>query len=459
MTDSAHPSLRDVARALRSGTLSPTELAEDALRRHRTADPPHHAYKRLEPEEVRADARRADALLARGDGGPLCGIPVSVKDMYGMDGLPTFAGTPRALPDPWSRDAWLVARIRAQGAVFTGKTHTVEMAFGAVGANPHWGTPRNPRDAEVHRIPGGSSSGAGPSLVEGSALVALGTDTGGSIRIPASLTGTVGHKTTKGRWPTDGVVPLSTTLDTVGALTRTVEDAAWFFGAVDPALGDPEAFLDRLDAEDAARREGRGIRVAVPRCAIWDACQPDVAAALRTALAELEGAGWVRSEPDGELLDRAQRFYMSSGIAAAECRAFLQEDLPGWLDLLEPIVGTRLRGAPALDSDAYLGALRRREELEAEARQLFREVDVLALPGHLMTPPPVSEVADLDRYREVNVGVLRPTCPANAMGLCALTLPVGRDAAGMPVGLQLVAPGGADEALLSMAWAAERALA
>ncbi len=130
--------------------------------------------------------------------------------------------------------------------MFVGKTHTVELAYGAVGMNPHWTTPRNPWDAGTHRIPGGSSAGAGVSLWEGSALVALGSDTGGSVRIPASLTGTVGHKTTKGRWPTDGVVQLSATLDTVGALTRSVADSVHFFGAIDPAWGDPAALLDHL---------------------------------------------------------------------------------------------------------------------------------------------------------------------------------------------------------------------
>ncbi|NIR35760.1 MAG: amidase, partial [Actinobacteria bacterium] len=174
----------------------------------------------------RRPARPTRGLAADDDPPPLTGIPISVKDLYGVDGLPTFAGTTRALPERWSRDAWLVRRLRDAGAIIVGKTHMVEMAFGGVGLNPSWETPRNPWDAGTHRIPGGSSSGAGVSLWEGSALIALGSDTGGSIRIPAALTGTVGQRTTKGRWPTTGVVPLSPTFDTVGALTRTVEDSA-----------------------------------------------------------------------------------------------------------------------------------------------------------------------------------------------------------------------------------------
>jgi aspartyl-tRNA(Asn)/glutamyl-tRNA(Gln) amidotransferase subunit A len=447
--------LADLARHLRNGDLSASELAEEVLRRHREHDPPLGAYKRLEPEEVRADARRADGILAgAGTPPPFCGLPVSVKDLYGMEGLPTFAGTPAALPDRWSRDAWLVARLRAQGAVFTGKTHTVELAFGGVGVNPHWGTPRNPRDSVVHRIPGGSSAGAGVSLVEGSAVVALGTDTGGSIRIPASMTGTVGHKTTAGRWPTEGVVPLSTTFDTVGALTRGVADSAWFFAAVDPEVGDPEAFLAELE-----RRRDEPVRVAVPRCDLWDACQPELAAVLDGALDALVAGGWTRMESDGALLDRAERLYMTGGIAAAECAAFLREELPGWLDLLHPTVGERLRGAPSLESERYREAVRAQEGMARAAGELFRDADVLALPGHLLTPPPVEELEELDRYLEVNVATLRPTCPAGTLGLCALSLPVGTDDAGMPVGLQLVAPGGRDEELLGIALAAERILA
>ena len=141
---------------------------------------------------------------------------------------------------------------------------------------------------------------------------------------------------------------------------------------------------------------------------------------------------------------------MTGGIAAAECSAFLRRDLPGWMEILDPTVGERLRGAPGLDSDAYAEAVRRREAMASEAAELFRDVDLLALPGHLLTPPPVAELeGDLERYLEVNAAALRPTCPGSALGLCGLTLPVG---------LQLVAPGGEDESLLAMALAAEPAL-
>jgi aspartyl-tRNA(Asn)/glutamyl-tRNA(Gln) amidotransferase subunit A len=451
-------SLPEIAASLRGGALSAVELAEAAIERHASRGDRLSAYKHFDAEGALAAARAADAWLASdGDAAPpLAGIPVSIKDIYGVEGMPTFAGTPRQLPATWSRDAWLVARLRGQAAVFVGKTHTVEMAFAGVGMNPNWETPWNPWDAEVARIPGGSSSGAGVSLWEGSALVALGSDTGGSIRIPAAFTGTVGHKTTKGRWPTTGVVPLSHTFDTVGALTRTVVDSAYFFGAVDPELGDPAAFLARLAGTDLATT-----RVAIPRCEIAKSCEPHIGDVIHDALGELSTAGAELVEIDGALIDQAVELYMTGGIGGTECRTFLEQQLPGWLEILHPIVGSRLATAVSPHDPAYEHALSEQRRLAASAGTLFERADVIALPANLITPPPVSDLDDFNEIRDylrVNAMTLRPTCPVNLLGLCAVSIPVGLDAAGMPVGLQLVAPAGRDEELLGVALAAERVL-
>jgi len=335
-----------------------------------------------------------------------------------------------------------------------GKTHTVEFAYGGVGMNPHWGTPRNPWDAEVPRIPGGSSCGAGVSLWERSAMIALGSDTGGSVRIPAAFTGVVGHKTTRGRWPTDRVVQLSSTFDTVGALTRTVADSVVFFGAVDPRCADPFALLDAL-----ATTTVEGLRVAIPACTIWEACQADVLEVLEGALEELGAAGAELTRIVGTILDDAVDLYMTGGIGKAECHAFLSSELPEWLDLLHPTVGKRLENPASLDSPEYRASLAKQRRMAAFSDTLFGDADILVLPGNLITAPPLADVADdLDRYVEVNYATLRPTCPVNLLDLCAICLPVGRDAAGMPVGLQLVAPRGDDEALLGAALAVEEAL-
>lgn len=450
-------SLRDVVAALRAREFSATELVSEATRRYEEHDGRLRAYKLWDGERALELAAGADAELAAGDPPPLTGVPLSVKDLYGMDGLPTFAGTKRQLPPRWSRDAWLVSRLRDAGAIPMGKTHTVEMAFGGVGLNPHWGTPWNPWDAETHRVPGGSSSGAGVSLHEGSALIALGSDTGGSIRIPAALTGVVGQRTTRGRWPTRGVVPLSKTFDTVGALTRTVEDSIVFFGSVDPGYGDPTQLLDRADRSRVA-----GLRIGLPVCEIARECSPDIGDVLHGTFEELGAAGAILVEMSGSLFDQAYDLVLGGGtIAASECREFMNRELPEWLEILHPIVGGRLARAVPTTDPSYEQGIAEQRRLATAATSLFDDVDVLALPANLITPPTVAEVDGLealDRYIELNRTILRPTYPPGVLGLTAVSIPVGLDEAGMPVGLQLVAAAGRDDDLLVAARAIEREL-
>lgn len=448
-------SVSEIARALRDREISAVELARAAIERHEELDDDLHAYKHFDAEGALAAARVADRLLAEDSPPPLCGIPISVKDIYGVAGMPTFAGSARQLPEhAWSKDAWLVERVLAAGAVVVGKTHTVEFAYGGVGLNPHWGTPRNPWDADVARIPGGSSCGAGVSLWEGSAYLALGSDTGGSIRIPSAFTGVVGHKPTMGRLPTRGVTQLSSTFDTVGALSRTVADSIYFFGCVDPKWGDPELLCDALETASI-----EGLRIVLPECVLWEDCPSHIAIVLNTALEELEADGAVLDRSVGSMIDDAYEHYMSGGIGKAEIHAFLTAELPGWLDILHPTVGNRIEGALPLDSVAYRASRAKQRRLAAMSDALFEDADVVVLPANLITPPPLSDVADdLERYVDVNRTTLRPTCPVNMLGLCAVSIPVGLDEAGMPVGLQLIARAGHDESLLGVALAAERVL-
>ena len=454
-------SIRDTVEALRQRDMKAVDLVHAAVAQHDTMDAQLNAYRTFDATSAIEQAKEADGVLDRAAydrnfiPAPLCGIPISIKDIYGTSGLPTFAGSNRQLPDePWSRDAWLVARARKAGAIVMGKTHTVEFAYGGVGLNPHTSTPRNPWDREVNRIPGGSSCGAGVSLWEGSALVALGSDTGGSIRIPASMTGVVGHKTTKGRWSMQGVVQLSNTFDTVGALTRTVEDSAWFFGSVDPFWGDPSSLLEKLTETSLDE-----VRIGIPECSIWEACQDDLRDVLGTALTELEAAGAQVQRVEGSLLDDAADLYLTCGIGKAELSAFLNTHLPDWVEELHPIVGTRLVDPHQLDGPTHHEALSRQRRISAKAGELFIDNDVLVLPGHLVTPPPIQEVvSNLEAYGHINYTTLRATCAVNFLDLCAICVPVGLDSTGMPVGLQLIARGGDDEKLLGIALAIERSL-
>ena len=446
-------SIQRTATRVRRGEITARQLADDAIRRHEASD--LGAYIVFDAPGARAQADAIDAAVARGsDPGPLAGITVSVKDLYGVEGLPIRAGTKRELPARWRREGFLVRAIRRLGAVIVGKTHTVELAFGGVGLNPNTGTPVNPWDAAEHRVPGGSSSGAGVSLWEGSALLALGSDTGGSVRIPASATGVVGHRHTTGRWPTTGVVPLSTTLDTVGLLTRTTEDSRYAFAAIDRLAGTTTPPTNG-DLPTVA-----GLRIGVPRSKLWSRAAPDIAATVHHALSELEQAGAQLLEIDAPELDEAGERYLAGELVQPERFESLERDLPGWLAILDPTVGKRLESAGDVSAVDYVAVLRLRHRLSASlhARLDARRVDLLATPTLPITPPPLSALARLDAYRAANRDMLSGTGPASMLDMCAVSLPAGLDDHGMPVGLQLIGRTGSDHALLDRAAAAESVL-
>ena len=446
-------SIQRTATRVRRGETTARQLVDDAIRRHEASD--LGAYIVFDAPGARAQADAIDAAVARGrDPGPLAGITVSVKDLYGVEGLPIRAGTKRELPARWRREGFLVRAIRRLGAIIVGKTHTVELAFGGVGLNPNTGTPVNPWDADEHRVPGGSSSGAGVSLWEGSAMLALGSDTGGSVRIPASATGVVGHRHTTGRWPTTGVVPLSTTLDTVGLLTRTVEDSRYAFEAI-----------DRLAGNTTPPTEGdlppvAGLRIGVPRSKLWSRAAPDIAATVHHALSELEQDGAQLLEIDAPELDEAGERYLAGELVQPERFESLERDLPGWLAILDPTVGKRLESAGDVSAVDYVAVLRLRHRLSASlhARLDAERVDLLATPTLPITPPPLSTLAQLDVYRAANRDMLSATGPASMLDMCAVSLPAGLDDHGMPVGLQLIGRTGSDHALLDRAAAAESVL-
>ena len=460
----AHPPIAGIAADVRSGAARARSLVEDAVRRHEASN--LGAYIVFDADGGRRQADAVDAAVARGeDPGPLAGITVSVKDLYGVQGLPIRAGTKRELPERWQREGFLVRSLRRLGAVIVGKTHTVELAFGGIGLNPNTGTPINPWDPVEHRAPGGSSSGAGVSLWEGSALIALGSDTGGSIRIPAAATGVAGLRHTTGRWPTDGVVPLSTTFDTVGFLTRTVDDTRYIFRAIDsvaPAASPPDGRPDgRPDGPTAHRDPLAGLRIGVPRSGLWQETQPDIAVVLMRALAELDNAGAHVVEVDAPELHEAGERYMAGGLLIPPERTeSLERHLPGWTAILDPTVGKRLERANEISAVEYIALLRLRQRLSASlhARLDAERIDLLATPTPPITPPTLSSLEDLDVYRTVNRAMLLGTSPASMLDMCALSLPAGLDECGMPVGLQLIGRTGADHALLDRAAAAESVL-
>ena len=444
--------LREVAAALRNGQLTATTLQREATANLESSEGRLGAYKTRTARLAEEAAARADAAFAAGrDRGIFQGIPVSVKDIYGVPGVPIFAGSSRELPAKWQAAGPLVACLLDEGAVVMGKTHTVEFAFGAIGHNNHWPTPRNPWDRDVHRVPGGSSSGAGVSLCQGSALIALGTDTSGSVRIPAALTGNVGYKPTIGRWSTAGITPLSPTFDTPGILARTVDDAML-------AAAEMERHFDRTQGAIGSGTAGSALRIGIPEEFFWDDCDPGIAEAVRAALAELERAGH-RLVPL-RFPEAAQAFevFKAGGTAGAELLAFLRRELPEWIPQLDPNVGTRMNAAAEVSAVEFMLRKSALEGWARESRRHFEAVDLIATPTTVQSPPPLEELATWEQYRPRNLRMARNTSIANLLQLNALTLPVGLDALRLPVGLQVMAEHGRDDFLFAAGWAMEQVL-
>ncbi|GHE20519.1 amidase [Halomonas urumqiensis] len=453
MTDSplTRP-LRKQYAELRDGKLTATALVDASLEAYRTRGKRDHAYLTWNGEPARAFAAATDALLAQGgDAGALMGMAISIKDIYAVPGLPTYAGSSTRLPADWERPGPMISALLAQCPSVMGKTHSVEFAFGGLGTNAHWGAPRNPWDAVNHRTPGGSSSGAGVSLVGGTASLALGTDTAGSVRVPASMTGVAGLKTTAGRWSTEQIVPLSSTLDTPGLLARRVDDLAFAFDALDDSLS---VSRQRVPARPALA----DLTFGVPEHFFWDDCSPGIAETVRDAIQRLESAGarLVPLELPGT--DDAFALFQQGGLAAAELAAFLRTSLPESIPNLDPNVAARVAAADDMPAWEYVRRRSLIESLYREAADRMADVDAVLTPTVALTPPTLESLVPEGAYPKANMHALRNTVIANFLGLCGLTLPVGKDAAGMPVGLQVLSGPWQDARLLAVGQAIENEL-
>ena len=447
-------SLQAIAAALRGGDLSAAALADWAIANHQRRGEAFHAYKTWDPEKLRAQASAADAVFAAGiDLGPLQGIPVSVKDLFGVSGYPTFAGCPRPLPEKWQTEGPVVGAIRHQLGAISGKTHTVQFAFGGMGFNQHWGAPRNPWDADDHRSPGGSSSGAGVSLGEGSALLAIGSDTAGSVRIPASMTGTAGMRPTAGRWPTAGIVPLASSLDTAGPLTRSAADLALAFAAIDPVIDEPAlAFTARQ-----ANAELADFHVGVFDW-YFDDCEPGIAEGVKAALEELEQAGLRTSPVTIPHVDAVTEMFSKGGLHIGEFTSFITTEMRDYRADLDPTVAIRINEAESFPASEHIARLKAIDRMAPEANAAFAGLHAIVGPTLPISPPKMTDVEDPAVHLAANFALVRNTNTASLLKMCAITIPVALDAEGMPVGLHIVCPGGHDETALSIAMAFERVL-
>jgi aspartyl-tRNA(Asn)/glutamyl-tRNA(Gln) amidotransferase subunit A len=453
MADALSLSIAEIAGLLGEGKLKARALAEAAIANHERFGGKLMAYSQWAPEHARRCADAADAAFAAGSrAGPLQGVPTSIKDLFAVSGFATYAGSPKRLPPKFEIDGPVVAALRRQLATVMGKTHMVEFAFGGTGQNAHYGSPYNPWDEAAHRSPGGSSSGAGVSLCEGSALLAFGSDTAASVRLPAAMTGNAGLKITKDRWSTEGIVPLSFTFDTPGILTRSMADAAFAFAALDPYLGDSFAFLRRVP-------EGvGGIRIGIADSWFWQDCENGIADVVRAAIDKLARAGAVLKEKPLPEAREAYAVFSEGGVSAIELRAFLDRELPDWLATIDPVNAPALKNAENLPAREYLTRRLRLQTAAQSAATRFDDVDVIVTPTVMFTPHVLTEETGAEQFWARNRKIVHNLVPVNYLTLCAATLPVGLDRLGMPVGLQLIARGGDDERLVAIACAAERVL-
>lgn len=447
-------SLETIGTALRGGELTAMALADWAIENHERRGEALHAYKTWDAEKLRANAAAADAVFAAGiDLGPLQGIPVSVKDLIGVSSYPIFAGCPRPLPEKWQAEGPVVRTIRHQLGVISGKSHTVQFAFGGMGLNQHWGAPRNPWDADDHRAPGGSSSGAGVSLAEGSALLAIGSDTAGSVRIPASMTGHAGMRPTAGRWSTAGIVPLASTLDTAGPLTRSAADLALAFAAIDPLTHEPAlSFTQR-------QREAELADFHVGICDwYFDNCEPGIAEGVKAALDELVAQGLRTSAVTIPHLDAVSEMFGKGGLHIGEFTSFMNGEMADYKADLDPTVAIRIKEAASFPASEHIARLKAVDRMAPEANAAFAGVHAIVGPTLPMAPPKMAEIESPEVHLAANFYCVRNTNTVSLLKMCAVTIPVALDAVGMPVGLQIVCPGGHDETALAIAMAFERAL-
>jgi aspartyl-tRNA(Asn)/glutamyl-tRNA(Gln) amidotransferase subunit A len=440
------PTLALLADDLENGRTNSRKLVDECLAR--IADQSGEGGRAFVHVDVEAAIEAAKAMDRLRDvkaaPSPYAGIPVSIKDLFDIKGQVTRAGS-RALEDsaPAEADAPVVARLRRAGFIVIGRTNMTEFAFSGIGINPHYGTPKSTWQRDVGHVPGGSSSGAAVSVADGMAYGALGTDTGGSCRIPAAYNGIVGFKPTQRRVPLEGGVPLSFTLDSFGPLARTAQCCA---------------VLDAVLANEPVRplqpRPIKGMRLAVPTTVALDELDDEVARVFERALATLsrQGALIERIEVP-EFLDVGV-MNTKGGFAAAESYAWHRYLIVSHGDVYDPRVSLRILRGEAISAADYIDLLQMRKSLIARATARLAPYDAFVMPTTAITPPRIADLADDHAFTKANLLSLRNCTLINMIDGCAISLPCHREG-DAPVGLMLAASGGSDRRIFESAAAME----
>ena len=436
----ANPTILQLAADLAAGRTSSRKLTDEALARieHPKGEGARAFIKVYKSQAIAAadasDTQRKAGLVP----GPLAGIPVSIKNLCDVAGETTLAGS-KALDDapPAKADAPVVARLRAAGAVIVGSTNMSEFAFSGVGFNPHYGTPGNPADRT--RVPGGSSSGAAVSVGDRMAVAALGTDTGGSVRIPAAVCGITGFKPTARRVPIDNVVPLSTSLDSIGPLANSVECCA---------IVDAVFAAEPISIPNATPLAG--LRFGIPKQFVMDELDPTVAKAFERACKALSAKGVKVEQVDLPQLLELPAINAKGGFAASEAYAWHQKLLARRGKDYDPVIYPRILRGKEMSAADYIDLLAARADLQKRVAAVTSNYDAIVMPTCAIVAPTFDEVSTPDGFTKKNMLLLRNTTVGNFLDRCAISLPC--HAAGeLPVGFMLMGEAMADKRVLAMA--------
>jgi len=440
-------SIAQLSALLQTGKTDPVEVTQAvfaAIDRHDDKS----VFVSLLRERALSEAEASSRRIRDGRSlGLLDGIPIAWKDLFDIEGAATTAGsTVLATAPKAQKDAPVVDLLRQAGMIAIGRTNMSEFAFSGIGINPHYGTPHNPRSTDVPRIPGGSSSGAGVAVAADLVPVAMGTDTGGSVRIPAAFNGLVGYKATRGRHAMQGVFPLSRSLDSLGPLCRTVQDAAW----IDAAMrGLPPGMVQRRALET--------LDIVVPTNIVFDTAEPGVVAAFEAALERLRTAGAnitrIVLPAFGQILDVMAKY---GPLVTAEAFVLHRDRLAGpEATGMDQRVVARTRLGENTSLASYLAILDARARLIADTEALIGD-RLVAFPTVAHVAPPIEPLlADDQAFFAINGKTLANTALGNFLDWCGVSIPCGTGDAGMPVGFLLSASANRDDSLLAAAMAAE----
>ncbi|RJQ63412.1 MAG: amidase [Desulfobacteraceae bacterium] len=434
--------ISELAQGIRRGDFSPLELTEHFLSRIDRLDGSLNAYRLVCREKALGEAKAFETALRAGrDFGPLHGIPYSAKDLFDVAGLPTTAGSSLLQENIASEDATVIDKLARSGMVLLGKTNTVQLAYSGIGINHDHGTPKNPWKKK-HHAPGGSSSGSGVAVAAGLAPMALGSDTGGSVRIPAALCGATGLKTTVGRISRAGVYPLSGSMDSVGPLARCAEDAALIYQAMqgEDLKDDTTRGRSPHDVLSGLKDGVRGMRLAFPETSFWEEVDPEIEKAVRSCGDVFKGLGAHVERMELPEASEAWRLNSQGMIIVAEAYANNKMLLEDHYDRMDIVVARRMikgRDVPAAD---YLQNMKEWQRLRSSVIRTLRHVDALLVPTTRIPALPIDEIdTDIETYTACNIGYLRNTSIGNILNFCGLSVPCGFTSKGLPIGLMVYA--------------------